>query len=181
MILNAAVYFCAGVAVLATLLMIFQKNPVKAALLMLAALLATAGLYLAFSAQLLAALQVIVYGGAIMTLFIIALTVTPQAWRDRPAPGRLRRLLGLAVATIILTELLKVSAALRQVTVSPEFSETGTLALARALFGRFAFQFELLSLVLLAFGCAVATGLIFGFMPALQASRLDPVVALAGE
>ena len=35
--------------------------------------------------------------------------------------------------------------------------------------------------MLLAFGCAVATGLIFGFMPALQASRLDPVVALAGE
>ncbi|MBN9421891.1 MAG: macrolide ABC transporter permease/ATP-binding protein MacB [Candidatus Accumulibacter sp. 66-26] len=35
--------------------------------------------------------------------------------------------------------------------------------------------------MLLAFGCAVATGLIFGFMPARQASRLDPVVALAGE
>jgi len=33
----------------------------------------------------------------------------------------------------------------------------------------------------LAFGCAVATGLIFGIMPARQASRLDPVVALAGE
>ena len=35
--------------------------------------------------------------------------------------------------------------------------------------------------MLLAFGCAVATGLVFGFMPARQASRLDPVVALAGE
>lgn len=35
--------------------------------------------------------------------------------------------------------------------------------------------------MLLAFGCAVATGLIFGFMPARQASRLDPVVALVGE
>ncbi|MFT3815675.1 MAG: ATP-binding cassette domain-containing protein [Acidovorax sp.] len=35
--------------------------------------------------------------------------------------------------------------------------------------------------ILLAFGCAVATGLIFGFMPARQASKLDPVVALMGE
>jgi macrolide transport system ATP-binding/permease protein len=32
-----------------------------------------------------------------------------------------------------------------------------------------------------AFGCAVATGLIFGYMPATTAARLAPVVALAGE
>jgi macrolide transport system ATP-binding/permease protein len=32
-----------------------------------------------------------------------------------------------------------------------------------------------------AFLCAVATGLVFGYMPARTAARLDPVVALAGE
>ncbi len=150
MILNASIWLFAAAAMACTLLMLFQRDPVKAAMLMLVALLSTAGLYLALSAQLLAALQIILYAGAIMVLFIVAISVTPQAWRDRPTAGRLRRLLGLAAATIILTELLRVSAALKQVTISPEFSETGALALARELFGRFAFQFELLSLVLLA-------------------------------
>ncbi len=149
MILTAATYFFGASAALATLLMLFQRDPVKAAMLMLAALLSTAGLYLTFSAQLLAALQVILYAGAIMTLFIVALTVTPAAWRDKPGKGSFSRILGLAAAALILTELLKVSAEFKTVVFSPEFSETGTLDLARALFGRFAFQFELLSLVIL--------------------------------
>ena len=34
---------------------------------------------------------------------------------------------------------------------------------------------------ILAFGCAVMTGLVFGYLPARQASRKDPVVALAAE
>lgn len=38
-----------------------------------------------------------------------------------------------------------------------------------------------LSAMLGAFLCAVATGLVFGYMPARTAARLDPVVALAGE
>lgn len=146
----AAVYIFGGVAAVATLLMLFQRDPVKAAMLMLTALLSTAGIYLALSAQLLAALQVILYGGAIMTLFIVALAVMPQAWRDHQPRNLFMKVLGLAASAVILTELVKVSAALKAIVRPSDFSETGTLPLARELFGRFAFQFELLSLVILA-------------------------------
>jgi len=146
----AAVYFLGAVAALATLLMLFQRNPVKAAMLMLTALLATAGIYLALSAQLLAALQIILYAGAIMTLFIVALTVLPQAWRDHPARSPFLKVLGLAAAAVILTELVQAAAILKTAVRPAAFSETGALALAQQLFGRFAFQFELLSLVILA-------------------------------
>jgi macrolide transport system ATP-binding/permease protein len=35
--------------------------------------------------------------------------------------------------------------------------------------------------VLLAFGCAFMTGLVFGYLPAKKAAQLDPVVALSAE
>lgn len=150
MILTAAIYALGAVAAAATLLMIFQRDLVRSALLMLTALLATAGIYLALSAQALAALQVILYAGAVMTLFVTAIAVAPGAWKDKPQAGRLARLLGLAVPALLLTALLQATAALKLVTVSPEFSETGTLDLALNLFGPLAWQFELLSLVIVA-------------------------------
>jgi macrolide transport system ATP-binding/permease protein len=49
-------------------------------------------------------------------------------------------------------------------------------------FGHFGVPVEIsLGVVAMAFGCAVAVGLGFGFAPALKASRLDPVIALASE
>lgn len=146
----AVIYFFGAVAALSTLLMIFQRSPVKAAMLMLAALLSTAGIYLALSAQMLSALQIILYGGAIMILFIVAMTVMPYAWRDHPARRPFMRVLGLAASAVILVELLKVSTVLKTISRPVFFEESGTLPLARELFGRFAFQFELLSLLILA-------------------------------
>ncbi|MDA8131758.1 MAG: NADH-quinone oxidoreductase subunit J [Elusimicrobia bacterium] len=145
-----AVIFFGAAAAMATLLMLFQRHPVKAAMLMLAALLSTACVYLALSAQMLAVLQMIIYAGAIMVLFTVAMAVMPAAWRDHPGRSPFRRVLGLAAAAVILTELMKVSSALAPFHGEFAFTETGVQGLAEMLFGRFTFQFELLSLVILA-------------------------------
>ena len=154
----AAVTLLGALAAIATLLMLFQRSPVKAAMLMLTALLCTAGIYLALSAQLLSALQVILYAGAVMTLFIVALTVTPLAAHDRPPAGAAARTLGLAAAAVLLMELLKAGLVYSSLSIAPGFEETGALGIARALFGRFVFQFELLGLVIMA-GIAAAAAL----------------------
>ena len=54
--------------------------------------------------------------------------------------------------------------------------------LAAAIVGRFGMPIDYsLGPVILAFSCAFLTGLIFGFLPARKAARLNPVVALASE
>lgn len=63
-------YICAAVAVLATLRVVTNTNPVHALLYLIVSLLAVAGVFFAIGAPFAGALEVIVYAGAIMVLFV---------------------------------------------------------------------------------------------------------------
>lgn len=63
-------YGFAAVAVIAALLMILMKNPVVSAAFLVVTFFAQAVLYVLLHAELLAALQVLIYAGAIMVLFL---------------------------------------------------------------------------------------------------------------
>ncbi len=65
-----AFYVCALVAVLTTLRVITHSNPVHALLYLIVSLLAIAGVFFSLGAYFAGALEIIVYAGAIMVLFV---------------------------------------------------------------------------------------------------------------
>jgi len=62
-----------GVAIGSALAMVTRKNPVASLLFMVATLASLAGIYVIFEAHFLAAIQIIVYAGAIMVLFLFVI------------------------------------------------------------------------------------------------------------
>src|SRR6476659_7698424 len=60
-------------AVLAATLCILQRNPVSAALWLVATMFSLAGIYVLLNAQFIAAIQVLVYAGAVMVLFLFVI------------------------------------------------------------------------------------------------------------
>ena len=68
-----AFYLFAGSAIAFSLLVILKKNPVASAFSLVMVFFCFAGIYAALSAHLIAALQILVYAGAIMVLFVFVI------------------------------------------------------------------------------------------------------------
>src|ERR1700737_3834694 len=66
-------FVLAALAVGGALSLIFQKHPIHSALSLIVVMIALAGLYLLLGAEFVAAVQIIVYGGAIMVLFVFVI------------------------------------------------------------------------------------------------------------
>ena len=66
-------YVFSAVALGCAILLVTRKNPVASLLYMVVTLAAVAGIYVLFEAHFLAAIQVIVYAGAIMVLFLFVI------------------------------------------------------------------------------------------------------------
>src|SRR6266513_2850899 len=66
-------YFLSAVAVISALLVITRRNPVHSALALIFTLLSLAGLYLMLYAPFVAGVQIILYAGGIMVLFLFVI------------------------------------------------------------------------------------------------------------
>lgn len=149
-------YFFGAVAVIASLLVIAQRNPVYSVLLLIASFGALSGLYVLLDAPFAAAVQIIVYAGAIMVLFLFVVMLlnapqedTEQDERTHPLlrPGPMR--FGAALAVALVAELMWALSRSGPSMGFPGSPVTSIGAMGVSLFTDYAFQFEVTSVLIL--------------------------------
>ncbi|HEY4719520.1 MAG TPA: NADH-quinone oxidoreductase subunit J [Candidatus Methylomirabilis sp.] len=145
------------VAAVAAVAMVLQRSPIYSALYLILALFAQAGLYILLGAELIAAVHIIVYAGAIMVLFLFVIMLLDLGRADR-SPARVKPvgvIVGTVLAGLLLAEL-AVGVGPQIVlgprgAYDPEVLRTvgNTRAVGRILFREYLIPFELTSLILL--------------------------------
>jgi NADH-quinone oxidoreductase subunit J len=155
-------YSCALVAILGALVTVIAKNPIRGAMGLMCTILAVAGVFLALHAHFLAAIQLIVYAGAIVVLFIfVIMLLGPSATSSRDQRGRVTRTFGgvlfalVSLAAIYLVVRPAWNHAYKLVDYPADY---GTIdAMGRVLFTEYVVPFELSSaLLMIAIVAAVA-------------------------
>ena len=148
----------AGIACGMGLLVILLSNPVSSALALVMSLCAVAGLFLTLGAQFIAAVQVIVYAGAIMVLFLFVIMLLqirgePGGVGGLPlGPKALGALLGISLVaelgSLVATASWPVGGAGAAATAAFE-SPLNTQMVGRLLYSRYLLPFEVVSVLLL--------------------------------
>jgi NADH-quinone oxidoreductase subunit J len=149
--MNVVFYVASAIAILSTSLVITGRNAVHAVLLLVVSLFAVAVTFATLGAPFVAALEVIVYAGAVMVLFIFVVMLLNVSPGSREQEGRwfkaaawgIPLILGIVLLATLATILLGRSTPLGGVVIGP--TSVGT-----ALFSTYLIGVELASLLMLA-------------------------------
>src|ERR1700719_2909748 len=98
-------FVLAAMAILGAISLILQSHPIHCALSLIVVMVALAGLYLLMGAEFVAAVQIIVYGGAIMVLFVFVIMLLNAGAEEHTSFSKLAKFGGLPLA-LALTGLL---------------------------------------------------------------------------
>jgi NADH-quinone oxidoreductase subunit J len=147
-------YVFAAVAVGATLLVVVQANAVYSVLLLIASFIGLAGLYVLLDAPFVAVIQIIVYAGAIMVLFLFVVMLL-----NVPREAIVRTRLFESAGTRVIGGLLAIAFAAeiawaltrRTIVVTPEGGRVSfsVAQIGQRLFQEYAFAFEATSILIL--------------------------------
>ncbi len=139
-----------AIAVCGAIMVVTRKHPMASALYLILTLFAVAALFVLRQAHFLAAIQVIVYAGAVVVLFVFVIMLINVPENRLPVERATAvRVLGVVAAGLLLLE----SAVLARRLSMPKAPgpEVGTVeAVGRALFTDYLLAFEVTSVLLLA-------------------------------
>ncbi|PWB68163.1 MAG: NADH-quinone oxidoreductase subunit J [Deltaproteobacteria bacterium] len=139
-----------AIAVAGSIMVVTRKHPMASALYLILTLFAVAALFVLRQAHFLAAIQVIVYAGAVVVLFIFVIMLINVPENKLPVERLTAlRFLGVAAAGLLILE----GAVLARKTTMPggTAADSGSVqAVGRALFTDYLLAFEITSVLLLA-------------------------------
>ena len=147
-------YFFSAGAIISALLMVTQKMPVRAAMSLIATMSFVAGLYVLLDAHLIAVLQLIVYAGAIMVLFLFVIMLLNVDQKEGQTAKNAVLLQFIAIMVVGITLVTAVSL-FKDDSVLSAFGNVAdqfgtTKAVGQLLFTNFLLPFEIASVLLLA-------------------------------
>ena len=141
-----------GLAILGGILVITCKNAVHSALALILTLLALAGLYLMLYAPFVAGVQIILYAGGIMVLFLFVIMLVNLEHSQREEQFNQQWIAGLLAALALGGLLIGIYVkgnALLPVHPVKLVEESNTQEIGMLLYGNYMFTFEIASLLLL--------------------------------
>ena len=140
------------VALFSALMVITSKNPMHSVIWLIIVFFAISGHYLLLNAQFLAIVNIIVYAGAIMVLFLYVLMLMDLKKETEPQKNRWLKLAGAVAGGSLLLVLI---AALKKADLTNQFAETRTgdigliENLGKVLFNEYVVPFEISSILFL--------------------------------
>jgi NADH-quinone oxidoreductase subunit J len=148
---QALFYAAAALAVVSALVVIGQKNPIYSAFALIVTLCSLAVIFALLGSPFIAVLQVIVYAGAIMVLFLFVLMLL-SVKREADVPGQGTRTLGaVAVALVALLAAQAGAVLLRSEPGPAPAFDASTRRMAEILFSpQYLYVFEATSILILA-------------------------------
>ena len=144
----------AVLAIASALAMVLSKNTVNSALMLVLNLVSLAGLYLLLQAQFLALIQILVYAGAIMVLFLFVIMLLnideEEYFFDK---FRIKYLVAVLLGVVVLGQILYSLGGVTDMLpeISPDMQIVGTVeALGDVLYTDYLFAFEMTAILLTA-------------------------------
>ncbi len=147
LVTRIAFYLFSAMAIISSLVVVVNRNPVACAVALVSAFLAVAGLYLTLGATFLTAVQILVYAGAIMVLFLFVIMLLNLDKDPFGVPG-VSKLLGAVLAIGMMFATVTFLGAF-DAPAGRSIRDGSGAEIGKTFFSDYLFPFEMASLLLL--------------------------------